>query len=339
MTISAGGPGAVLVTGGAGYIGSHAVLALLEAGRRVVVLDDLSTGRLGAVPDDVEFHHGAVDDEALLDEILGDGRITAVLHFAGSISVADSVADPGRYYHNNTGALVALADGCRRHGVGAFIFSSSAAVYGRPEVNPVSEDAPTRPVSPYGASKLMAERILRDLSAAHPDFRPVCLRYFNVAGADPMARAGPQARDAADLVKMAVETALGRRDHLDIFGQRYLTRDGTCERDFIHVSDLAAAHVSALRYLEAGGPAVVLNCGYGHGYTVLEVVGALERLLGRTLDKRLAPPRTGDVDCCVSDPSRLRRTLDWRPKHDELATILKTALAWYAAAPPPPVPA
>jgi UDP-glucose 4-epimerase len=305
---------AVLVTGGAGYIGSHAVLALLDAGREVTVLDDLSTGFLAAIPLGVALHHGDVADGALLAQILGTGRIGAVMHFAGSISVPESVADPAKYYRNNTCASLTLAQACIAAGVDHFIFSSTASVYGNPEVNPAPEDSPTRPMSPYGASKLMTEQILSDL-----------------AGADPAGRTGQRNPDAAGLVKLAVETAIGKRRTLEIFGDDYDTRDGTCERDYIHVSDLASAHVAALNYLEAGGPGVVLNCGYGRGYTVLEVVAALEEVLGRTLDKRRAPRRPGDPARYLADPTRLRATLDWTPQYESLPFILRTALAWAGA--------
>jgi UDP-glucose 4-epimerase len=324
---------AVLVTGGAGYIGSHAVFALLDAGREVIVLDDLSTGFAAAVPAGVDLHSGDVADAAFVGELLRSRPIGAVMHFAGSISVPESVSDPAKYYRNNTCASLSLAQACIAAGIDHFIFSSTAAVYGNPEVNPAPEDAQTRPVSPYGSSKLMTEQILADLSAAHPAFRPVRLRYFNVAGADPAGRTGQRNADAAGLVKLAVETALGKRDTLEIFGDDYATRDGTCERDYIHVSDLAAAHVAALRYLEGGGPGVVLNCGYGQGYTVLELVAALERVLGRTLNKRRAGRRPGDPDRSVSDVTRLRATLDWTPRYDSLDLILRTALAWAGALP------
>jgi UDP-glucose 4-epimerase len=324
---------AVLVTGGAGYIGSHAVLALKDAGREVIVLDDLSTGFPAAVPDGVELHQGDVADAAFVSELLRSRPIGAVMHFAGSISVPESVSDPGKYYRNNTCASLTLAQACIAAEVNHFIFSSTASVYGNPEVNPAPEDTPTRPMSPYGASKLMTEQILVDLSAAHPAFRPVRLRYFNVAGADPAGRTGQRNPDAAGLVKLAVETAIGKRDTLEIFGDDYATRDGTCERDYIHVSDLASAHVAALNYLEGGGPGVVLNCGYGRGYTVLEVVAALEQVLGRRLNTRRAPRRPGDPDSYMSDPTRLRATLDWTPRYESLAFILRTALAWAGALP------
>jgi UDP-glucose 4-epimerase len=321
----------VLVTGGAGYIGSHAVFALRDAGRQVVVMDDLSTGFREAVPHGVPLRVGDVADSDWVSTVLRDDGIDAVMHFAGSISVPESVSDPAKYYRNNTCASLALARTCIAQGVDKFIFSSTASVYGNPEVNPAPEDATTNPMSPYGASKLMTERILEDLSAAHPAFRPVRLRYFNVAGADPQGRTGQRNPDAAGLVKLAVETALGKRDTLEIFGDDYETRDGTCERDYIHVWDLATAHVAALNYLDAGGAGVTLNCGYGKGYTVLEVVAALEEVLGRTLNKRRAPRRPGDPARYVSDITRLRATLDWTPRHESLPYILRTALDWAGA--------
>ncbi|HWE98555.1 MAG TPA: UDP-glucose 4-epimerase GalE [Caulobacteraceae bacterium] len=321
----------VLVTGGAGYIGSHAVYALMDSGREVVVLDDQSTGYEAAVPAGVRLRRGDVGDRAFVSRVLDEERIDAVMHFAGSISVPESVSRPGLYYRNNTVASLALAETCIAHGVEKFIFSSTASVYGNPESNPVAEDAPKNPVSPYGASKLMTERLLEDLAFAHPAFRPVRLRYFNVAGADPKGRTGQRNFAAAGLVKLAVETAIGKRDTLEIFGDDYATRDGTCERDYIHVWDLASAHVAALAYLEGGGAGTVLNCGYGSGYTVLEVVDALEKVLGRSLAKRRAARRPGDPDRYFSDVTRLRATLDWRPQHEGLEEILSSALAWAGA--------
>jgi UDP-glucose 4-epimerase len=319
---------AVLVTGGAGYIGSHAVLALRDAGREVVVLDDLSTGFPEAVPQDVELVRGSVADRGLLDGLFGEGRIDAVMHFAGSISVPQSMTDPGLYYRNNTCGSLTLIEACIARGMDKFIFSSSASIYGSPAINPATEDTPPDPFSPYAASKLMTEMMLKDFAAAYPRFRPVRLRYFNVGGADPRGRTGQRNPDAAGLVKLAVETAIGAREVLEIFGDDYQTRDGTCERDYIHVSDLAAAHVAALTYLDEGGAATVLNCGYGKGYTVLEVIEALERVLGRTLTKRRAPRRPGDPDRYFSDVTRLEATLDWRPRYEGLETILRTALDW-----------
>ncbi len=320
--------GSILVTGGAGYIGSHAVLALRDAGRDVVVLDDLSTGSLMAIPAGVTFIKGAVSDETLVPAILHEHRVTGVMHFAGSISAPESVADPLKYYSNNTAASLAMAVHCVSAGTPSFIFSSSAAVYGAPKISPVPESAATRPANPYGASKLMTETMLLDIAVAHPSFRPLCLRYFNVAGADPQARAGQRNPDASGLIPLALAAARGRRAALDICGADYGTRDGTGERDYIHVADLAAAHVAALAYLEGGGAPMVLNCGYGRGATVLEVVAALGHILGCPVPTRPAPRRAGDVASCISDITALRATLDWRPRFDDLNEILRSAIAW-----------
>jgi len=322
---------AILVTGGAGYIGSHAVLALLAARRTVIVADDLSTGAREAVPPRAAFHQGDIADAAFVGSVLADHQVGAVMHFAGSLSVAESVADPSKYYRNNTCASLSLARACIEAGVDHFIFSSSAAVYGTPERSPVAEDSPTRPVSPYGASKAMTETMLTDLARAHPAFRPVCLRYFNVAGADPAGRSGQRGEEQVHLIPLGIETALGLHRELLIFGDDYPTRDGTCERDYIHVSDLAEAHVAALGYLEAGGQGAIMNCGYGRGYTVLEVIAAMEAVFGRELPKRRVGRRPGDAVSAVSDVSLLKATLDWTPRHESLETIIRTALAWHAS--------
>ena len=321
----------ILVTGGAGYIGSHAVLALIDAGHEVMVLDNLSTGFRAAVPEGIEFHQGDVADQTLVARLLSGEAVDAVMHFAGSISVPESINAPAKYYRNNTCATLNLATCCVEAGVGSFIFSSTASVYGNCEACPCAEDSPTGPVSPYAASKLMSETMLADLEIAHPGFRAVRLRYFNVAGADPRGRTGQRNPDAAGLVKLAVETALGKRDTLEIFGDDYATRDGTCERDYIHVSDLAGAHVAALRYLEAGGAGTVINLGYGRGYTVRELIAALERILGRPLNTRRAPRRPGDPARYFSDTTRLRAMLDWSPAFDDLDLILRSALTWAGA--------
>ena len=317
----------VLVTGGAGYIGSHAVLALRDSCRDVVVVDNLSTGVREALPHDVPFHLGEVADAALMGKVLREHDIGTVMHFAGSISVPESGADPLKYYRNNTCASLSLARSCVDAGVDKLIFSSTAAVYGTPEASPVREDSATRPINPYGASKLMTETMLRDLAASRPSFRPVCLRYFNVAGADPQGRSGQRDPKSTGLVPAAVAAALGH-GALAIMGRDYDTRDGTCERDYIHVSDLAQAHLAALVYLEAGGGPKVINCGYGSGYTVLEVIAALESILGREIAKRNAARRPGDTVSAVSDTSLMKATLDWRPRYDSLDVILKSALAW-----------
>lgn len=318
----------VLVTGGAGYIGSHAVLALRAAGRAVVVLDDLSTGDRGLVPANVPLIVGDVADAERVGSLLRDHRVGTVMHFAGSIIVPESVADPLKYYRNNTAASRSLIEACVTAGVGRFIFSSTAAVYGNPPTRMVTEQTPTAPVSPYGWSKLMTEQMLADVAAAYPSFRSIALRYFNVAGADPAGRAGQVTPNATHLIKLACETALGRRDALNIFGTDYPTPDGTCVRDYIHVSDLADAHVCALEHLERGGDSLVLNCGYGRGYSVRQVADAVDRVLGRPLSKREAPRRAGDPVELVADSTRLRDLLGWRPRLDDLDLIVRHALEW-----------
>jgi UDP-glucose 4-epimerase len=320
--------GTVLVTGGAGYIGSHAVLELIARGFNPVVLDDLSTGSPDAIPAGVELQVGDVGDDGFLEGVLNGHRPVAIMHFAGSIIVEESVRDPLKYYGNNTAKTLSLLAAWIGYGGGPFIFSSTAAVYGQPPVQPVTEEAAKAPMSPYGASKWMSEVAIRDAALAHPEFRPICLRYFNVAGADPQGRTGQRGQQSTHLIRVAVETALGLRDRLEVFGVDYDTRDGSCERDFIHVSDLAAAHVSALDYLLAGGRPAAFNCGYGQGYTVLEVVAALEQILGRSLPVTKAGRRIGDIPRLVSDSTALRRDLNWAPRYDDLGYILSSALSW-----------
>jgi len=290
-----GGTAPVLVTGGAGYVGSHAVLALCDAGIPAVVLDDLSTGRRDLVPADVPFVEGDAGDDALVADLLGRHGIDTVMHFAGSIIVPDSVRTPLAYYRNNTLASQVLIEACVRCGVARFVFSSSAAVYGIPEAERVAENAPTRPINPYGRSKLMTEWMLADTAAAH-GLRSVSLRYFNVAGADAAGRAGESPPVSTHLVKVACEAATGKRRDLHLYGEDYPTKDGTCIRDYVHVSDVADAHVAALRHLEEGrvDGALVLNVGYGHGYTVREVLKAVERAAGAPLPVRPMPRRAGD---------------------------------------------
>lgn len=319
--------GSVLITGGAGYIGSHVVLACQEASYPVVVLDDLSTGYRGLVPAGLPFYQGDVGDCSLLSEIFTRHAIIAVIHLAGVIVVPESVVVPLKYYRENTCKSRALLQACVDHGVDGIIFSSTAAVYGRPEAIPVVEDAPTRPESPYGTSKLMVEWMLRDAQRAH-GLRHVVLRYFNVAGADHLGRSGQATAGATHLIKVACEVAVGKRPEMAIFGDDYDTGDGTCVRDFIHVSDLAQAHVRALDYLAEGHDSVTLNCGYGHGYSVRQVVEAVQRLSGKPLTVRRAPRRPGDVAALVAEASRLRKAFDWVPAHDDLDDILQTALAW-----------
>ena len=318
---------AVLVAGGAGYIGSTVAHALVEAGQRVVVLDDLSTGRRGLVPAAARFVAGDIADPALPD-LLRSAGVEAALHFAGSIIVPESVRDPLKYYDNNVGRSRALLASCLAADVRRFVFSSSAAVYGAPARSPISEAVEPRPVNPYGRSKLMTEQMLADVAAARPDFRYAALRYFNVAGADPALRTGQAPPLSTHVIKVAVEAAVGKRPFLEIYGVDWPTPDGTCIRDYVHVSDLAQAHVAALRALRAGLPCAVLNCGYGRGSSVREVVAEVERAAGLALEVRAGPRRAGDPPELVADPARLRATLDWRPERDSLAAIVRDALAW-----------
>ncbi len=318
---------AVLVTGGAGYIGSHMVLALLDAGEDVVVLDDLSTGFARAVPAPARLVTGDVGDAALVGRLIAEARVEAIVHFAGSIVVPDSVADPLGYYLNNTVKSRALIAAAVDGGVKRFIFSSTAAVYGMPEANPVDEDAPLRPISPYGRSKMMTEMMLGDTAFAH-DLGFVALRYFNVAGADPAGRGGQSTPRATHLIKVASQAALGLREGLDVFGTDYETPDGTCIRDYIHVSDLAAAHMLALDHLRGGGGDLVLNCGYGHGYSVREVIAAVERASGAGFEVRETGRRPGDPAALVAGAGLIRARLGWRPAHDDLDEIVRHALSW-----------
>jgi UDP-glucose 4-epimerase len=317
----------VLVTGGAGYIGSHMVHALADAGEPVVVVDDLSTGFRSALPATVPLFVGDVGDQHLVASIIGEHKVNAIIHFAGSIVVPDSLRDPLGYYRNNTVNTRALIECAVSGGVKHFIFSSTAAVYGNPAVLPVREDAATRPMSPYGTSKLMSEIMLHDVAAAH-DFRYVILRYFNVAGADPKGRTGQSTPAATHLIKVGGETALGLRSKLDVYGTDYPTPDGTCIRDYIHVSDLARAHSVALAHLRRGGPAMTFNCGYGHGYSVLDVIGAIERVIGRKLPVQMVGRRPGDPVNLVADVGRIHSTLEWKPQLNNLDTIVSHALAW-----------
>ncbi len=317
----------ILITGGAGYIGSHAVLAFEAAGYSVVVLDDLSTGRRQAVPGHLPFHEGDAGDGDLVRTIIGEYGISAVVHFAGAIVVPESVANPLKYYQNNTCVSRNLITACMEMGVKHFLFSSTAAVYGIPAQNPVGEDAPLAPINPYGTSKLMTEWILRDCAAAH-DFRYGALRYFNVAGADPEGRAGQSTPNATHLIKVACQAALGHRDYLEVFGDDYHTPDGTCIRDYIHVSDLADAHVKTLEHLREKHENLVLNCGYGRGFSVREVISAVEACAGLSLDIRVAARRAGDAPQLVADNRQICARLGWRPNHDDIRVIVSTALDW-----------
>ncbi|MFK5596666.1 UDP-glucose 4-epimerase GalE [Methylobacterium sp. HMF5984] len=324
---------AVLVTGGAGYIGSHMVLALQDAGREeTVVLDDLSTGFDWALPPEVKLVRGDVGDPGLVTETILQNRVDAIAHFAARIVVPDSVADPLHYYLANTVKTRALIETAVRTGVKHIIFSSTAAVYGEPETVPVPEDLATNPINPYGRSKLMSEWMIRDAAAAH-GFSYVILRYFNVAGADPRGRTGQSTPNATHLIKVATQAALGQRPHLEVFGTDYPTPDGSCLRDYIQVSDLAEAHRVALDHLRAGGESLTLNCGYGTGYSVLEVIDTVKRVSGRDFPVRVSPRRPGDPARIVAEASRIREQLGWRPKHDDLDAIVRQALDWEDALP------
>ena len=317
----------ILVTGGAGYIGSHMVHALVEAGESVIVIDNLSTGFSQYLPEGVPLFIGDVADENLVEGVIAAHGVDAIIHFAGSIVVPESMRDPLSYYRNNTMTTRNLLNVAVKTGVRRFIFSSTAAVYGNPDSTPVAEDAPTRPLSPYGSSKLMTEIMLHDIAPAYGmDF--VVLRYFNVAGADPLGRTGLATLGATHLLKMAVEAATGQRSKIDVFGTDYPTPDGSCIRDFIHVSDLVEAHRAALDYLRQGGPSTTLNCGYGRGYSVLETIEAVRRASGRNFAVQYAPRRDGDIVTMIADTSRIRATLNWTPRYDDLATIAQHALAW-----------
>jgi UDP-glucose 4-epimerase len=318
----------VLVTGGAGYIGSHAVLALRDAGYPVAVIDNLTTGFRFAVPGDVPFFECDIENADLLAQIFAAQGTKAVMHFAGSIVVPESVENPLKYYHNNTAKSRALIDAAVAARVPHFIFSSTAATYGVPQVERVSEDCPQAPINPYGWSKLMTERMLADTALAE-SLNYCALRYFNVAGADPEGRTGQSTAGATHLIKVAVEAALGKRDHVAVFGTDYDTPDGTGVRDYIHVSDLAAAHVHALEALIAEpARSLQMNCGYGRGFSVLEVLDAVDRVAMSAIERRFEPRRAGDPACLVSDNARMMETLPWRPRYADLETIVRDALAW-----------
>ncbi len=317
----------ILVTGGAGYIGSHMVLALRDRGESVVVIDNLSTGHHWAVPADVPLFVGDVGDAGLTSAVIGAHAVKSIIHFAASIVVPDSVADPLGYYHNNTVKTRALIEAAVKGGVKQFVFSSTAAVYGTPRTLPVPEDAPLAPESPYGMSKLMSETMLRHAAEAH-GLGYAILRYFNVAGADPQGRAGQSSRNATHLIKVAVEAALGKRAGMSVFGDDYPTNDGTCVRDYIHVSDLTQAHVIALDHLRGGGDSGVFNCGYGRGYSVRQVIDTVREVSGAPVPVTNAPRRPGDPASIVADNTRITTMLGWRPQRDDLKDIVADALAW-----------
>lgn len=318
----------VLVTGGAGYIGSHAVLALKDGGWPVAVVDNLSNGTREVVPDGVPFYEGDVAGRALLRRIFDEQGIGAIMHFAGSIVVPESVEKPLLYYGNNTVATHSLISAAVESGVKHILFSSTAATYGAPERVPIDEEDPKEPINPYGASKLMTERMLSDSSAAYP-LNYGALRYFNVSGADPQLRAGQIGRGSTHLIKVAVEAAIGKRDHIDVFGDDYPTPDGTCIRDYVHVSDLAAAHVLALeRLIERPEENLVLNCGYGKGLSVLEVLVSVDRVADRPVRREMKPRRAGDPPALVASNRRLVETLDWTPRFADIDVIVTHALEW-----------
>jgi UDP-glucose 4-epimerase len=316
----------ILVTGGAGYIGSHVVCQLTEAGENVVVLDDLSTGFRSAVLG-CELVVGDTGDRTAVDKVLADYNVDTIMHFAAHIIVPESVQNPLKYYGNNTCSSRNLLDCAARASVKHFVFSSTAAVYGIPENGYASEDSPNQPINPYGCSKLMTEWMLRDLSHA-TDMKHVALRYFNVAGSDPGGRIGMSTKQSTLLVKVASEAAVGKRDQLYIFGTDYPTPDGTGLRDYIHVEDLATAHLDALTYLRADGESTTLNCGYGHGYSVREVLAAVEKAHGSPLPIAERPRREGDPPILIAVAERIREVLGWTPKHDDLDFIVQTQLAW-----------
>lgn len=316
-----------MVTGGAGYIGSHVTYALLEAGWDVVVIDDLSTGRRNLVAPTAAFVLGDVGDPQSIGAALDQHRPDAVLHFAGSISVRESVSDPLKYYRNNTSASRTLIEATVNAGIGAFLFSSTAAVYGAPSRVPIDEEMPKLPINPYGTSKLCTEFMLHDVAAATA-LRYVALRYFNVAGADPEGRTGETPPISTHLIKIACEAVVGKRPYFEVFGDDYPTEDGTCIRDYIHVSDLANAHVVAIDYLMNGGESDVFNCGYGHGYSVKQVMDVVHAVADAPLEVRTSARRPGDPPELVADPTKLMTRLGWQPKHDNLQFIVETALAW-----------
>jgi len=316
----------VLVTGGAGYIGSHTVLQLVARGERVVVLDDLSTGFRQAVRD-VPLVVGNVGDRRLVDALLAEHKVDTIIHFAAHTIVPESVSNPLKYYGNNTCATRSLLEAASQAGVKHFVFSSTAAVYGIPSTGHASEDSPTAPINAYGTSKLMSEWMLRDLCSATP-MRHVVLRYFNVAGSDPQGRIGQSTRAATLLVKVACEAAVGKRPYLSVFGTDYPTPDGTGVRDYIHVEDLATAHLNSLDYLRAGGKSLIANAGYGHGYSVREVLSSVEKIAGIKLDIREEPRRAGDPPSLVARCDKVRELLKWQPRFDDIDTIVRTSLEW-----------
>jgi len=317
----------VLVTGGAGYIGSHMTYALIDRGEAVVVLDDLSTGVRDLVSEKAAFVQGDAGDQAAVRRIIQDHGVDSVIHFAGSIVVPESVSDPLLYYAGNTMASRSLIEACVKEGVKHFVFSSTAAVYGSPQTESVSEASPTVPINPYGRSKLMTEWILEDVSRAH-DFSHIALRYFNVAGADALGRTGQSSPRATHLIKRASQVALGHLPHLDIFGTDFPTPDGTGIRDYIHVTDLVGAHLLALDALRSGAGCGKYNCGYGHGFSVREIIAEMEKVTHRPLPVKEAARRPGDPAVLIADSAKLKTALNWRPEHEDIQTIVRSALDW-----------
>ncbi len=318
---------AILVTGGAGYIGSHMVLALADRGEKVVVIDNLSTGFPWALPPNVALRGGDVGDAGFVSSVIEEFGVTEIAHFAAKIVVPESVVNPMLYYGNNTAKSRVLFETALKCGVKRVIFSSTAAVYGDVSGDPVDENLAPNPVSPYGRSKLMTEWMLEDIARAH-DLKFIALRYFNVAGADPKGRSGQSFPQATHLIKVAVQAALGQRPHLDIFGTDYPTRDGSCIRDYIHVTDLASAHVDALAHLRRGGDSMILNCGYGRGFSVLEVVEVVRKVTGVNFKANIGPRRPGDPATIVAKSDKIRAVLGWKPRHDNLEEIVRAAHAW-----------
>lgn len=317
----------VVVTGGAGYIGSHVVLALGEAGYDVLTYDNLSTGNRDAILSG-ELVVGDLADKDLLAKTLAEFNPDAVMHFAASIEVGESVTNPLKYYRNNSVNALNLLEALRVAGIGRMIFSSTAAVYGNPSQLPVTENAPLQPINPYGASKMMTERFLVDLSQANSDFRYVALRYFNVAGADPETRLGQDYSNPTHLITRALKTALGIFPKLQVFGTDYPTQDGTCIRDYIHVADLAQAHLDALRYLSNGAQSTIFNCGYGHGFSVRDVVAMAKEVTGIDFTVEETGRREGDPAELIAGCEKIRKELGWQPRFDDLEVILRTAWKW-----------
>lgn len=318
----------ILVTGGAGYIGSHTARLLVDSGYAVTVLDNLYSGHRWAVPDEADFVEGDAGNAAVVSDILERKKIDAVIHFAGHIVVPESVEKPLKYYGNNVGVSQTLVDQCQQHGVNRFIFSSSAAVYGMPSEIPAHEDLPTAPINPYGSSKLITEWLLRDVAQSQPDFTYAALRYFNVAGAHASGALGQATPEATHLIKIAAQAVVGKRDSVTVFGDDYATADGTCVRDYIHIEDLAEAHVLALKYLLDGGSSQIMNCGYGHGYSVREVLDTVRAVSGVNFAIQDGPRRAGDPPALVASNARIKSTLGFTPSRDDLELICRSAIEW-----------